>query len=270
MGLNSLQIEIATAYSPIVREVSGGRNTVVETQIQTELGVELAYVKFLSFENLAKEALCAVLAKYFYLPVRQPYYVNVNNLVPPYKRPNSENLAFGVDKGLAPSFHLRTNQAESELLNWEDLIRCGVFDEWIGNTDRYPNRSLSFEKSGQFWIFDHDDAFPSFLAPNASCDSKLLSLAARNKTEFELHQIKQTAIKFIDEINKISWKDIKNHLNLKDVHEIEPYIEKYIQFLKDRAGYLINIIELNIGLKQLDLISGNNKLKDIKDKSNET
>ena len=254
---DSGKIELATAYLPENGEVEGGRNIVLETNIETDRGQVPAYVKLMSFEKIAKEALCAILAKTLGLPVKQPYYVNVNNLEPRYSRPNLGNLAFGVERGIIPPLSVRTGDIEDLVLKWTLLVRCGIFDEWIGNSDRYPRTSFSFEEDGTFWIFDHDDAFPELLLsmPENPIGSQLLSLAARGRSELELHMIRREAISFEKELREINWELVKQNMRIDQAFDLEPYVNKYIDFLIVRMGFLTEVVSKCIGLKQVDMFS---------------
>jgi hypothetical protein len=123
MPLNDLRIQIATAY-PNLEKVSSGRGVTLFGSIQTDQGVKKAFVKLLSIENIAKEALCAVLARKLHLPVQQPFYVSMVNTE--YSgRSNIENIAFGSLNDRTPSFKLNSSQGiEEELINGQ--IYCVV------------------------------------------------------------------------------------------------------------------------------------------------
>ena len=70
MPINDFHIQIATAY-PGTRPVRSKKKNVFLAEIQTDEGRKDAYVKLLNIEDIAKEALCAVLARKLHLPMLQ-------------------------------------------------------------------------------------------------------------------------------------------------------------------------------------------------------
>src|SRR5690606_11046538 len=132
-------------------------------------------------DGVLKEALCAVLAKELNLPITQPYLVDLSNIRQYFAGLRYSTPAFGLERSRVPSFKFRTQAAQDALLKWPELLRCAVFDIWIGNGDRFPGTNLTFERNGTIWIFDHDDALAAHLSPATAIKSQLLQLLVNGK-----------------------------------------------------------------------------------------
>jgi hypothetical protein len=250
MPLNDLHIQIATAY-PDLKPVASGKGKTLLGDISTGREIKKAFIKLLSVEDIAKEALCAVLARKLHLPVQQPYYVSMINTEFD-GHGNMESVAFGLLYDLTPSFRLNNIQGvETELYNWPDLLRSAVFDEWIANRDRIPN-NMVFEKNGLFWLYDHDEAFPSYVSVSTPVNPQLLAINAKNRSEFELYKIREDAMKIVDEYMEINWDEIYELLRIDEISGAKNYFMKYINFLRARLPEMRNILTQDLGIKQAE------------------
>lgn len=254
MSLNSPRIEIATAY-PNLSEIASGeaKGVTLFGDIHTDQGAKLAYVKLLGLEGISREALCSVLARKLHLPVRQGYYVSLVNTRFHSQAGNIESLAFGTLNDFTRLFRLKDLPSfETSLINWPDLLKSAVFDEWIANGDRLPN-NMAFEKGNLFWLFDHDEAFPGHVAAGTPVSPQLLTLVARDKTEFELHRIRNQALDLVEGYEKIDWDEIYDCIRAREFRCLEKYSVKQINFLKARIPEMRDILTQDLGIKQVEL-----------------
>lgn len=268
MSLNNPRIEIATAY-PDLKEISLGKGKGITLfgDIHTDQGAKRAYVKLLSLEGIAREAICSVLGRKLSLPVRQGYYVALGNTQFHTQAGNLESLAFGTLDDFTRLFRLKElSSFETDLLNWPDLLKSAIFDEWIANGDRLPN-NMVFERGGVFWLFDHDEAFPGHVSASTPVNNQLLALLAKDKTEFELHRIRSRALEFVKNYERINWDEVYGCVRAKEFKVLEKYFEKQIKFLKARIPEMQNILTQCLGIKQKDLFS--DPQKNVKNQNHE-
>lgn len=260
MSLNNPRIEIATAYPDLAKDsFAQGKGVTLVGDISTDLGRMRAFVKLLSPEGIAREAICSVLAKILHLPVRQSYYVNLVSTQFRSQAGNIEGLAFGCMRGFTPLFRLRDlSSFESDLLKWPELLKSAVFDEWIANGDRLPN-NMAFENGKVFWLFDHDEAFPGYVSPSTPVSPQLLALAAKDKSEIELHRIRNQADDIIDSYRNLDWNEIYYCVRAAELKFLEKYFVKQINFLKARIPEMRNILTQDLGIKQKDFFSDSQK-----------
>ena len=246
------QIKLATAY-PGAQQVHPSKGTTLKAEISTDQGRRDAYVKLISIDDIAREAICAVLARKLQLPMLQPYYVQVDPaVIGDYRVGNIYNIAFGLEADEAPTFRVMHNLTEEEISGWEDVLRVAVFDEWIFNRDRIPN-NLIFLGEGRFRLIDHDEALPNYVSPAAFSNAQLLQHLARNKSEIELYQIRRKAIGCIEEYQSINWDEIYKLLLPDILPGGAPIFNKYIEFLRVRSKNMHAIITQSLGLKQQEL-----------------
>ncbi|MES2672918.1 MAG: HipA family kinase [Pseudomonadota bacterium] len=258
MSLNNPRTEIATAYPDLSKDNSAhGKGVTLLGDISTDQGRIRAFVKLLSPEGIAREAICSVLAKMLHLPVRQGYYVDLGSTQFHRQAGNVEGLAFGCMRGFTPLFRLKDLPSfESDLLKWPELLRSAVFDEWIANGDRLPN-NMAFERGNVFWLFDHDEAFPGHVGPNTPVCPQLLALVAKNKTELDLHRIRNQALAFVRGYESINWEEVSHCVRATEVKFLERYFVKQINFLKARIPEMQNILTQDLGIRQSDFFSSN-------------
>jgi len=249
MGLHELGIKIATAL-PDQQKIPSGRGTTLLGDIIPEGHPRnSAYIKIQSIENIAKEALCAVLARSIKLPVQQPFYINMLH-TEFAGQGNVENIAFGLLNDRMPASRIVSLQGiEGKLAKWPDLLKAAVFDEWIANRNRIPN-NIVYERGDLFWLYDHDDAFPDSVTPSTAINSQLLALASQGKSEFELFKLRNDSMKIIEELHTIDWHQIFERLNVKILKSAIRYFDKYIHFLKQRLPELRTIISQDLQIKQ--------------------
>ena len=268
MSLNNPRIEIATAY-PNLKKISLGKGKGVTLfgDIHTDQGARLAYVKLLSLEGIAREAICSVLGRLLHLPVRQGYFVSMVNTQFHSQTGNVESLAFGTLYDFTRLFRLtELSGFEMELLKWPDLLKSAVFDEWIANGDRLPN-NMAFERGNLFWLFDHDEAFPGHISKGTPVGSQLLALFARDKAEIELHRIRNQALEIVKSYEQIEWDGVYNYVRAKEFKILEKYFLKQISFLKNRVAEMRNILTQDLGIKQIDFFSSDIQKKPKESKS---
>lgn len=255
MSLNNPRIEIATAY-PNLQEISVGKGKGVTLfgDIHTDQGAKRAFVKLLSLEGIAREAICSVLGRMLHLPLRQGYYVNVANTQFHRQVGNLEHLAFGTLDDATRLFPLKELASlETHLLKWDDLLKSAVFDEWIANGDRLPN-NMAFERGGVFWLFDHDDAFPGHVGPATPVSPQLLSLLARGKSELELHRIRHQAMDIVRSYAEINWDEVSDCVRVTEEGKcMKLYFDKQIHFLKARIPEMRDLLTKDLGIKQAEL-----------------
>jgi hypothetical protein len=255
MSLNNPRIEIATAY-PNLEEISvgKGKGVTLRGDIHTDQGSKLAFVKLLGLEGIAREAICSVLARKLYLPVRQGYYVSLVNTQFHQQAGNVESLAFGSLHDFTRLFRLKDLASfEAELLKWPDLLKSAVFDEWIANGDRLPN-NMAFERGGVFWLFDHDEAFPGHVSAATPVNPHLLALLAKDKTEFELHRIRNQALEVVETYENVDWDEIYSFVRAAEFKYLEKYFVRQIKFLQARIPEMRNILIQDLGIKQTELL----------------
>ncbi|MCY4565462.1 MAG: hypothetical protein OXE40_13430 [Gammaproteobacteria bacterium] len=255
MPLNDFHIQIATAY-PDARRIPSKREHVFLVEIQTDEGRKSAYVKLLNIEAIAKEALCAVLARKLFLPMLQPYYVGVDRMTIEGVVPaNAFNIAFGVEADSLPAFKLTDNQMDQEVCLWPEALRLAAFDEWIFNRDRIP-KNLVFAGVGHFWLIDHDEALPSYASPPASANNRLLQLLSHDKSEFELYDMRRRLQTHIEEYKSIDWIEILALLKPDVLPKSQQIFRRHIGFLQQRTDHLDEIFSQVLGIRQGDLDLG--------------
>ncbi len=249
MTTNNFQVRLATAY-PGAKPVQSSKGTTLKAEISTDQGRKDAYIKLISIDNIAKEALCAVLARKLQLPLLQPYYVQVDpSVIGDYRAGNVYNIAFGLEADEASAFRVMHHLTEDEISGWSDVLRVAVFDEWIYNRDRIPN-NLIFTGEGRFRLIDHDEALPNYASPDACANSQLLQHLARNKSEIELHQIRRKSNEYIEQLLPINWGEIYELLLPDSLPGSAQLFKKHIKFLSARSEYMRAIITLSLGIKQ--------------------
>ncbi|MEE8059101.1 MAG: HipA family kinase [Pseudomonadales bacterium] len=252
MPVNDFHIQVATAH-PGAEKKPSPKGRTLRTDISTGQDRLVAHIKLLSIEDIAKEAICAVLAKIVHLPILQAYYVNIDSTNLEDCSPgNIHNIAFGLQEDNLPAFRLASQQLNIELINWPESLRCAVFDQWIANGDRYPH-NLLFAGNRHFWLIDHDGAFPSYVSPTAPVKSDILALLATNKSEFELYELRKKSMKYVEQYQSIDWNEIYELLLPTQLPGGSKYFKKYIQFLKIRTDDMQGILTQALGIRQKEL-----------------
>ncbi len=252
MPINDFRIQLATAY-PDATPVSSGKGATFRVEIATDHGPKEAFIKLLSVEDIAREAICAVLARKLYLPMLQPYYVSVDRVTLGGHLPrNSINVAFGLEADSLPNFRIASYGMEEDLSRWHEASRLAAFDEWIFNRDRIPN-NLLFAGDGNYWLIDHDDALPEYASPSANASSQMLQLLSHNKSEIELFGIRNELRTFIAGYRSVDWEEI---LELVLPHELTGSVSmfnRHIDFLSARTEHLDQIFSESLGIRQREL-----------------
>ena len=258
MSFNDANIQLGTAYPPVEpKDTRKGRTFYAD--IDTGQGDRVrAFLKLLSIEDIAREALCATLARLLGLPIAQAYYVTVDPAyVDGYQMGNSQNVGFGL-KNDCPTFAIRNADLDYLVHAWmePDLTNCAVFDEWIFNRDRLPN-NLIFDSTGVYWLIDHDEALPNYASPSAAANSQLLRLLSEPKSEIELWRLREDAMKRVQQYKEIDWKEVMRLLRPDNLPGSEVHYARYIDFLKNRIPAMRGIITTSIGIQQRQLNLGN-------------
>lgn len=125
MLINDFRVQLATAY-PDLEPFRSGRHLKFRGRIRTDDGDKRAYIKILNIGDVAKEALCAVLARKLHLPVPQPFYVQVD---PSYTEMGAGGIAFATEEELVPFPRIVDFEfLERELLKWSEVNKCATFD----------------------------------------------------------------------------------------------------------------------------------------------
>lgn len=252
MLINDFHIQLATAY-PGAKQVRSSKGSTLKAEIATDEGRKNAYVKLLSIEDIAREAICAVLARKLHLPMLQPYYVNVDpTVIEDHQAGNIHKIAFGVEADETPAFRITNSLSEGDILGWEEALRLAVFDEWIYNRDRVPN-NLIFAGKGHFLLIDHDEALPNYASPTTCSSAQLLQLFAKNRSEFELYEIRRRAMEYVEEYLLIDWVEIYAFLSPENLPGSTQLFEKHIAFLSARRENMRGMIGQSLGIKQKEL-----------------
>lgn len=255
MAINDFHVQIATAIPPL-EPVSTQKGTTFRAPIYDAQGTRrLAYLKLLKIEDIAREALCAVLASMVGLPIAQAFYVYVEPAyVPGHLTGNTDNLAFGLEQEYYTTRSIANDQVHDEIRRWPEALACGVFDEWIFNGDRLP-KNLLFASDGVYWMIDHDEALPNSAHVDDVCNAQILQVLREGKAELELHRLRRDALNVVERFKNINWSDV-THLVLPPdlaMSGIESHIEKNIRFLRQRIEHMPDILTRSLKLKQLDL-----------------
>lgn len=249
MPINKFHVQLATAY-PGARQIRSKRDNVFLVEVQTDEGRKGAYVKLLNVEEIAKEALCAVLARKLHLPMLEPYYVAIDRMTVGRAPPaNAFNIAFGVEADHLPAFRLTDNQMDEQVRLWSEARRLAAFDEWIFNRDRIPN-NLVFAGNGHFWLIDHGDALPGYASPATSANNQLLQLLSRGKSKFELFELRRSLRGFIDEYRSIDWNEIIALVKPDELPNGHRIFSRHVDFLMERTECLDEIFSEVLGIRQ--------------------
>lgn len=255
MAINDFHVQIATATPPL-EPVSTQKGTTFRAPIyDAQRTRRLAYLKLLKIEDIAREALCAVLARMVGLPIAQAFYVHVDPaLVPGHFAGNIENLAFGLERDQYPAFRIANDQIYEEIRRWPDALACGVFDEWVFNGDRLP-KNLLFASNGVYWMIDHDEALPNSAHVDDVCNAQILQVLREGKTELDLHRLRREALNVVERFKNINWGEVTRLVLPPDVtmSGMESHIEKHIKFLRQRIEHMPDILTRSLKIKQLDL-----------------
>lgn len=255
MAINHPGVQIATAMQPL-DAIPTRKGTTFESWINDAYNTRRrAFLKLLKLEDIAREVLCAVLARMLGLPIKQAFYVHVEPaIVPGHRTGNRYNLAFGLERERYPTFRIANDQINEEIRRWPESLACGVFDEWIFNSDRLP-KNLMFARNGVYWMIDHDEALPNSAQPADVCYSQILHLLSDGKAELELHRIRREALGVVEQLKYIDWNEVKKFVFPQDVatYGIESHFEKYISFLRQRIEHMPDILTQSLGIKQLNM-----------------
>jgi hypothetical protein len=208
MAINDIHVQIATAAPPL-EPVSSRKGTTFRAPIYDVFRTRrLAYLKLLKIEDIAREALCAVLARVVALPIAQAFYVYVDPVyVPGHLSGNIHKLAFGLEQDHFPAFRIADDQIHDEIRRWDEALVCAVFDQWIFNEDRLP-KNLMRASNKVFWLIDHDEALPNSAHADDVCNSQILQVLGEGKTELELHRLKREVLYVVDRFKNINWRDV--------------------------------------------------------------
>jgi hypothetical protein len=253
MKFNDFRIQLATALPGVEAEPSRKDRTFLADIVIPDGVAIKAYVKLLPVEDIAREALCAVLARKLHLPMLRPFYVSVDPSYTGNRQGNIQHVAFGIEKDILPAFRVRGQEMDTELRRWSDLERCAIFDEWIGNRDRYPN-NLLYAGNKQFTIFDHDEALPDGMSATALGGSNLLDMLVQGKqgNEFELHRLSKKLMGFAEDYKTIDWTEIMECLAPENIPGIDQHFKRFITLLAERAIVMRQIVEHRLGIRQID------------------
>lgn len=248
--INNFAVQLATAIKP-VEPVFTQKGTTFLSDIQTDEFRAQAFLKLLKVEDIAREALCATLARMLGLPIKQAYYVFVD---PSYIEGrlvgNSHHIAFGLERDrFFPTSRIQNLALGNLAAKWNEAIPCAVFDEWIFNNDRLPN-NLIFDSSGVYWLIDHDEALPNFARPNMLANSTLLHEVSKSKSEIELWGIRDKTAQFVERISSIDWSEVLELLRPLDLPTSEGSYHRFIEFLQQRTPYLVDLVSTSIGIRQ--------------------
>lgn len=102
-------------------------------------------------------------------------------------------------------------------------------------------------------MIDHDDALPSYLTESSPVSTQLIELIKRGKSEHELYQTREHMMEFANKFLTIDWGEIKGLVRLEELPGSERYFGSYITFLKKRAEYMREILNAELGIKQLSI-----------------
>ncbi|MEX2506866.1 MAG: HipA family kinase [Pseudohongiellaceae bacterium] len=255
MSLNDPRIQIATAIPPLEAEPTRKGTTFRGSVYDTSGTRRLVFLKLLKIEDIAREALCSVLARVVGLPIAQAFYVQVEPaFVPGHRTGNPYGLAFGLERDCYPTFSIVNDQINEDMRRWPEALACGVFDEWIFNGDRLP-KNLVFASDGVYWMIDHDEALPDSAHPGDARYAQILQLLADGKTPLELHRLRREALEFVERLKKINWDEVLEFVFPSDVVTtgIGGHFEKHIKFLRQRIECMPDILTRSLNIKQLDM-----------------
>lgn len=255
MSINDPRIQIATAVQPI-EPVSTRKGTTFRAPVYDATNTRRqVYLKLLRTEDIAREALCGVLARVVGLPITQAFYVYVDPIyVPGHLTGNSENIAFGLEQERYGTSRIINDQLNDEIRRWPEALPCGVFDEWIFNGDRLP-KNLLFARNGVYWMIDHDEALPNSTTVSDVCNSQILRVLCDGKSEFELHKLRRDALMVVERFKNIDWSVLPSQVIPPDLamSNIGTHVEKYIKFLRQRIEHMPEILTRSLNIKQLDM-----------------
>lgn len=255
MAINDPGLQIANAMEPLEAADSRKGTTFRAPAYDSSGSRRLVYLKLLKLEDIAREALCAVLARMVGLPIAQAYYVHVEPaIVPGHLAGNRYNLAFALERDHYPTFRIANDQIKERIRRWPDALACGVFDEWVFNCDRLP-KNLLFARNGVFWMIDHDETLPNSAQPADACYSQILHVLSDGKTELELHRLRRDALTFVDRLKDINWEMVQQFVFPADIATtgIGSYFEQYITFLRQRIEHMPDTLTQSLRIRQLDM-----------------
>ena len=193
----------------------------------------------------------------------QPYYVYVDPAILADARAgNPFNVAFGLEEDPLPALRVTNQLLEDELMLWPEALPVAAFDEWTFNRDRIPG-NLLFAGNRHFWLIDHDEALPNYASPEANSSSPLLQILSRDKSQFELFNMRKSLRARIDEYRSVDWAEVLRFLVPEQLTGSVPIFNRYIWFLKKRIEYLDEIFSQNLGIRQqeLDLDSAGDRFR---------
>lgn len=210
-----------------------------------------AYLKLLNIEDIAREALCATLARLLGLPITQAYYVIIDSsYVDGQGMSNEHNVAFGL-RNDCQTFAIQNAELDNLVNDWKEpyLTDCAVFDEWIFNRDRLP-KNVRYDITKVYWLIDHDEALPNYASPETPANSPVLRVLSQSKSEFELWRLRDDAMRRVDQYRKIDWDKVVELLRMDNLPGSEIYYARYIDFLRKRLPAMHDIITTSLGIQQ--------------------
>ena len=268
MVINNFTVQLASAL-PGLEKIDTPKGRTLRGEISTDFGRLYAYIKILSIEDIAKEAICAVLARKLHMPVPQPFYVGADPINTGHIVGNVHHIAFALQEEQLPMLRIRDlGSIQKEILHWPELYSCAVFDAWIANRDRLPH-NLLYEGNNSFWMIDHEEALPGFVASNTSVGTQLIEIIKTNKSEHELYQIREKLLLLAEQYEGIDWDDIKRLVRFSDLPGSEKYFDSYISRLRERSSNIKQILTQELEIKQLSMNFKISKKNSTDDKGNQ-
>lgn len=252
------QVEFGIVTSIVPIDIDGTNiNDVKKAYIITSQDEYLAYIKRMKNEtsairSLYIECICAIIGRYFNLPIPKPLVVKVTHENFDDIPFGSHELAFGAIDLKHPSFRryicdkLPKDEIQrnlDKLKSFGKIADIGIFDEFIGNNDRHSGNILFDGK--EFCFIDHDQAIPKGLkAYDAASNNIIIEAVYKDRSDSDKINLIQNVRAKIEAYNSLLFDTLSDKINPEylDGFTIEE-ADEIINFLTERPAYLPRLFE---------------------------
>lgn len=226
-----------------------------------------AYLKLGPQHELVADACCAWLGRRLGLNIPRPYLLRLERDDLPdsqlWAKHQTHLYAFALqDVGehahsLLKWLNGNDPVVRQALIDWKGCYDVMVFDEWIGNGDRNAENILY---DGDFWLIDHGEAFGGGIsalwgmpAPHDELPNLLFDGQAKG---VQTDRDKARLLKELFEFAACcagQRADELLHIGLTPAVIGQQVMESVVEFLAQRAPYLMTLFKRKIGLPELEL-----------------
>ena len=136
-----------------------------------------------------------------------------------------------------------TRVSRDYLLEWPQVYKAAVFDEWIANGDR-TSENLLFAGKGRFLLIDHEDGIPPFAQVDSSTQKNHLLSHLNERTTRNMHTRDLIQHRIRDVLEQLETLDVRTFQDSLPASSWAraKEIRKCIDFLTERQPHLPSLI----------------------------